>query len=102
MELELNHDFIDGRQEVDPLENNGVCVRLKLKAGLCEIREGKGRDAQKAGQMSAGDTEKVMPALMHLLCTLNGRQMPAEDWLDLALSDYARVQIELNNQASGN
>lgn len=76
-------------------------VALKLRCGVVEIREGTGRDAQKASRLSGGDPDKVMPALMHLLCTVNGSQLPADDFLDLKLSDFSSIQTVLNEIVAG-
>lgn len=76
-------------------------VALKLRCGTVIIREGTGRDIVKAGKIAGGDPDKVMPALMHLLCTIDGAQLPADDFLDLSMSDFARIQAELNELVSG-
>lgn len=90
------HEFTEG--EENP---NGAYVALNLKCGIVTIREGTGRDSQIGGRLAGGNVDNVMPALMHLLCWIDGKKMPPEDWLDLKLSDYARIQAELNEQVGG-
>lgn len=85
----------------DELNPDGAYVAIQIKAGIVTVREGTGHDAQKAGRMAGGKPDAIMPALMHLLCKLNGNQMPPEDWLDLKLGDFSRVQNELNQQVEG-
>jgi len=94
----------DNRHEYTAFESkpDGAYVALKIKRGIVTVREGTGRDAQVAGRLASGKPDMVMPALMHLLCKLDGAQMPPEDWLDLSIGDYSRVQNELNKQVEGN
>ena len=69
---------------------------------IVTIAEGTGHHAKAAQALAGGKTENVMPALMHLLCRYNGKQLPPEDWLDLPLPFFTRVQAEVNEYLAGN
>lgn len=59
------------------------------------IREGKGRDAEKAMQFAgSGQREKYMSALMSYTVTLDGKPIVPEVLSDLPLRDYTKIQSE--------
>jgi hypothetical protein len=59
------------------------------------IRKGKGRDAMKAQRVSGTDVAKFFPALMAELVTIDGSAMVMEDFEELDMQDYLKIQGEL-------
>lgn len=57
------------------------------------VKEGKGRDAEKATMESAGDKEKYLSSLVAATTVINGSAISMYDLTGLKLKDYTAIQV---------
>lgn len=65
---------------------------------LAEIKQGKGRHAIKAQNLSSGKQDAYMSILMAMLTTIDGKAIVPEDLEDLPLRDFTAIQVEFATQ----
>jgi hypothetical protein len=62
---------------------------------IAEIRQGKGKDAMAAQKIAGTEVEQFFSALMAQLVTIDGKRMPMEDFGELPLQDFLKIQGEI-------
>lgn len=60
---------------------------------VAKVREGKGKDVEKATMISGGDQTKYISAMMSATIEIQGNQIVMEDLGDLGMKDYMRLQV---------
>src|SRR4051812_28290345 len=61
-----------------------------------EIREGKGKDVEKATMLSNGDQTKYLSAMMAATIKIDGRPVVMEDLGELSMKDYMALQLSFS------
>lgn len=63
------------------------------------IRDGKGSDSIAAQRLMGGKSELYFAALMSLLVTVGEKSLLMEDFLEMPLKDFTKIQVELADNA---
>lgn len=76
-------------------DDNGRQVRYVLLTDgrIATVREGKGKDVEKASMISGGDQTKYLSAMMSSTIEIQGVPILMEDLGDLGMKDYMRLQL---------
>lgn len=95
-----NYFDADGRHVVTEAERAGMpnyhSVELQLEdKQIAFVWKGKGKHVQAAQKICGTNQEMYIPALMHLLVKINGAQLPVEDWGEMDMADYLKIQAEI-------
>jgi len=79
------------------IDGKDIALSFELPSGKkVDVLEGKGKDSQFAAKMSEGAPEQYMPALMHVLVRIDGEKLAIEDFEELPLRDYNKLQTEFS------
>lgn len=72
---------------------------FKLPSGaVARVMPGKGKHAMEAIAICDGNTKKYMAALMMQLVTIDAKPQVLEDFEDMPLADYMKLQSEFSDQ----
>jgi hypothetical protein len=94
-------DFVNGTKSIEGVDKDGNAVKYILLTGnrIATIREGKGKDVERATIESAGDQSKYLSSLMSACATIEGVHVNMFDLAEMKIKDYTAIQIafaELN------
>ena len=64
---------------------------------IAKIREGKGKDVEKATMISNGDQSKYLTAMMAATIEIEDKPVIMEDLGDLGMKDYMRLQLAFSD-----
>jgi hypothetical protein len=97
---ESKEDFA-GQFVIEHTYENGSKVKFVLlsNGNVATIREGKGKDVERASMESEGDKTKYLSSMMAATTKINGRGITMYDLADLPMKDYFNIQVafsELN------
>jgi hypothetical protein len=109
MEAIQNKEFVtpkskedfNGQTEILHTYDNGSKVKfLLLTCGkVATIREGKGKDVERATMESEGDRTKYLSSMMATTTKIDGKDVSMYDLAELSMKDYMNIQVafsELN------
>lgn len=74
-------------------KGNPVMYVLLSKDRIAAIREGKGRDVEKAVMEVGNDKSKQLSALLASVTTIDGKPVTMYDIADLSMKDYTSLQV---------
>ena len=81
---------------------DAVVEELDLQNGSEKITVGfidaRGRHIVKAQKLMDGEEERYYPALMHVVCRVNGSIMPIEYYEDLRMHAFSAIMVRLNTE----
>lgn len=88
-------DFENGETEITNVSATGVVTKyLLLSTGkIAIIREGKGKDVEKATMEANGDQSKYLTSMMAATVTIDGKQTNMFQLSDCSMKDYMKIQI---------
>lgn len=80
---------------ISAVDDQGRPVRYVLLTdnSIAKVREGKGKDVEKATMISNGDQSKYLSAMMAATIQINDTPMIMEDLGELGMKDYMRLQL---------
>jgi hypothetical protein len=80
---------------ISTVDEKGGQVRFVLltDSRVARIREGKGKDVERATMISSGDQSKYLSAMMSATIKIDGKELIMEELSDLAMKDYMRLQV---------
>lgn len=94
--------FEDGRVddaaekvEKPPEKRDGQSITLPSGKTAFVIRR-KGRHTVAAQRLMDGNQEMYFPALMHMLVTFDGKQLPMEDFLEMDGEDFDELMMAIS------
>ena len=67
----------------------------KITVGFIDAR---GKHITKAQRLMGGEEDKYYPALMHVVCRVNGSIMPIEYYEDLRMHPFSAIMVRLNTE----
>lgn len=74
-------------------KGNPVRFILLTDGRIAKVREGKGRDVERATMISGGDQSKYLSSMMSATIEIDGKAIIMEDLGDLGMKDYMRLQV---------
>lgn len=94
-------DFKDGATSINGTDTKGNPVKHVLLTGgvIATIREGKGKDVERATMESNGDQSKYLSSMIAACVTIDEAPVSMYDLSEMRMKDYTTIQVafaELN------
>jgi exopolysaccharide biosynthesis protein len=88
-------DFINDIKTIDGVDEKGNIVKYVLLHDnrIATVREGKGKDVERATMESSGDQSKYLSSLMSACTKIEGKGINMFDFSELKIKDYTAIQI---------
>ena len=88
-------DFASGIKSIEGIDHEGNVLKHVLLSGnsIATIREGKGKDVERATVESAGDQSKYLSSIMAACTSVNGIPVNMFDLAEMKIKDYTAIQL---------
>jgi hypothetical protein len=90
--------FTDGH-EIAGTDEKGRQLRyvLLIDGRIAKIREGKGKDVERATMEAGGDSSKYFSSMMAGTTEIDGKAITMYELADLSMKDYMRLQVAFSD-----